>query len=468
MANFDNAFRQKRLADLLNSPDPESQAIVAQILGENNNETARLGNYPNPVGGGGDNANETARLGNYPAPQAPAGRDWYGEAKAKFDAERNSALSAQHLTGNTDQGITGGGGVSMAGFGAPQPQQPQPNPASMSGQPSELQPNSFRNNTTGKVTKLSDSQPMWAAQQNQPEVLQQITNQDGTISRILKMPAANGASAYTTFDKVYLPGMSPNDERQAKIDKANADIAHVKASTNQINTPQRAPSLTEVVDPTDPRRMIRIDSNIYRGGGAGSPGVVGVSGKEPSAAKREETVTSGLDSFNTQISALRRAYDTLNANGDIVNSDSAGVGNVLPRIQSSGLGQTVGGVFGTKSQDARAEIKGARNVLLATIKNATGMTSKDMDTNADIQRWMQSVTDPTNSYQANMAVLKNIEDFVAAKSNAITKLSPSQGQAPAARAVSMDEIMGAARASGKSVDQVLKDARAKGYQVKGL
>lgn len=222
-------------------PEPSGKADLlgrlsgAPFIGQNGfmGATPRFEDAPNF-------ANENAKLANYPAPQAPspAGRDWYGEAKAAFDAERNAALSSQRLTGNTDQGITGGGGTSMAGFGAQPAQSPQQSPAQSP--QAELQPNSFRNNTTGKVTKLSDTPPMWAGQsgQPQPEILQERMGfdkegkQDGTVERIIKMPAANGAAAYTTFSKVYMPGMSPNDKWQAEIDKTKADIRHTNTATD--------------------------------------------------------------------------------------------------------------------------------------------------------------------------------------------------------------------------------------------
>lgn len=41
------------------------------------------------------------------------------------------------------------------------------------------------------------------------------------------------------------------------------------------------PTLSEVVDPNDPTRMLRVDAKRYRGGSIGSPGVLGISGKMP-------------------------------------------------------------------------------------------------------------------------------------------------------------------------------------------
>lgn len=242
MSNFDNAFRQRVLADLMNSDDPESQAIVRQIQGENDNEARRLSNYALPQRAPHDAytepsyANEDARLRNYAQPQP----NYDNEARrlgnyppqqtiADLANPERDALNAK-LSGQFMRGDSSGQWQSQNTPFEPrqamqqQPEQPQ--------QRAELQPNSFRNERTGAVTQLSKTPPMWAGQQGQPEVLQSITNQDGTISRVLKMPAANGASAYTTFDKVYMPGRSPNDKAQADIEKKQADLRHVNTSTD--------------------------------------------------------------------------------------------------------------------------------------------------------------------------------------------------------------------------------------------
>jgi hypothetical protein len=60
-----------------------------------------------------------------------------------------------------------------------------------------------------------------------------------------------------------------------------------------------APTITEVVDPTNPGKMLRVDARVYRGGGPGSPGVVGESGKEPIV---------GVDLPQKEIQAREKAF----------------------------------------------------------------------------------------------------------------------------------------------------------------
>jgi hypothetical protein len=65
--------------------------------------------------------------------------------------------------------------------------------------------------------------------------------------------------------------------------------ANVQAQKIQIAQQSRppaqpvAPTVTQIVDPTNPKQMIAVDARRYQGGGVGSPGVIGVGGKEPGA-----------------------------------------------------------------------------------------------------------------------------------------------------------------------------------------
>lgn len=169
-----------------------------------------------------------------------------------------------------------------------------------------------------------------------------------------------------------------------------------------------APSLRDIVDPKDPKRLITVDVRRYRAGGSlGDPGVIGVAGKEPAAAKEEETRGTGAQSVTDQVVNLRSLYNQLNRGGGIVNTDEMiNVGNA---IQSSGLGQWTGRVFGTENQSIRNSIKQARPLLLQAIRKATGMTAKQMDSNVELQLYLSAATDPTLDYQANMMALDNLD-----------------------------------------------------------
>lgn len=64
-----------------------------------------------------------------------------------------------------------------------------------------------------------------------------------------------------------------------------------RAPVTNINN-QPAPTMSEIVDPTNPGQLIRVDARAYKGGGIGSPGVLGVSGKTPESASLGKALPS--------------------------------------------------------------------------------------------------------------------------------------------------------------------------------
>ena len=85
---------------------------------------------------------------------------------------------------------------------------------------------------------------------------------------------------------------------------------------------------------------------------------------------------------------------------------------MVARTRSSVLGQLAEGAVGTQAQTQRDRIASIRPGLVQSIAKATGMSAKQLDSNADVKLWMQTVTDPTSSYQANVAALNGLERFV--------------------------------------------------------
>jgi hypothetical protein len=191
-------------------------------------------------------------------------------------------------------------------------------------------------------------------------------------------------------------------------------------------------NLTEVNDPADPSKMLRVDARKYQGGSIGSPGVIGYSGKEPTAAKREEKAMEGRSGLSETLTNLRQKYQKLNELGGIASTARGGASNIASATQASGLGQATGRVFGTEAQKLRDEIKSARVMLLQDIKNATGMSAQQMNSNVELQTWLNAATDPSLIYESNLGILDAIEEkFLNAGKQAPAKPAGSQAkQAP--------------------------------------
>lgn len=194
-----------------------------------------------------------------------------------------------------------------------------------------------------------------------------------------------------------------------------------------------APTITQIVDPSDPNKMITIDARRYQGGGAGSPGVIGVSGKEPSAALRENKAEAGKTQLQNIIEDVRAHYDQLNQAGDIPSTQRGALSNIASSAQSSALGQFGGRVVGTESQRARENIKSSRLMLLNALKQATGKSAQELNSNVELKTNLDALSDPTQGYEAAMDILNKLEDvYVRGVAPAKARAAAPSTQTPAA------------------------------------
>ena len=232
------------------------------------------------------------------------------------------------------------------------------------------------------------------------------------------------------------------DLQSAKDEKERAQIrADAQLQVAQLMTESResiaklasslrqppAPSVTQIVDPTNPNQMISIDTRQYKGGGIGSLGVIGVSGKEPTAAVKETKATEGKTQLKDQIDDLRGAFTSLNEKKAITSTERGSVSNVLSYIQGSGVGQIGGKVLGTKEQAERNLINSSKQRIAQAIKNATGMSSQQLNSNFELKSMLDSLSDVSLGYEASMEILDRLErDYV--KGGGMKKETPPKKQ----------------------------------------
>lgn len=173
-----------------------------------------------------------------------------------------------------------------------------------------------------------------------------------------------------------------------------------------------APTITQIQDPTDPSRMITIDARRYQGGGVGSPGVIGATGKAAPAQAAAVKQEQGLSKSDDILTQLEIAYGQLKEKKAIPSEQTGVLRNVLSSVAASGPGQLVGRAVGTSAQTQRDIIQSSRNQLLLAIKDATGLSAQQLNSNMELQTWLSSLTDPTRSIEANEAILRNVRRFI--------------------------------------------------------
>jgi hypothetical protein len=212
------------------------------------------------------------------------------------------------------------------------------------------------------------------------------------------------------------------DSREA-MTKLMVDSRESMAKLSSSLRQPPAPSVTTIVDPTNPSQMISIDARQYKGGGIGSVGVIGVSGKESSAAVKENKATEGKDQLQNQLDDLRGAFTSLNEKKAITSTERGAVSNVLSYVQGSGVGQIGGKVLGTKEQKERNLINSSKQRISQAIKNATGMSSQQLNSNFELKSMLDSLSDVSLGYEASMEIIDRLErDYV--KGGGMNKETP--------------------------------------------
>jgi hypothetical protein len=188
-----------------------------------------------------------------------------------------------------------------------------------------------------------------------------------------------------------------------------------------------APTITSIVDPTNPNQMITIDARRYQGGGAGSPGVIGVAGKEPGAALRANKTEAGKTQLADDLDNLRTSFERLNEMRAIPSTGRNVVSNLMSATQASGVGQVLGRAGGTEEQVERDVINSARMRLVNSIKNATGMSAQQLNSNVELQTMLKSISDPGQSVEAALRIIDDIDNAYVKGSGTM----PKRGQKPA-------------------------------------
>jgi len=188
------------------------------------------------------------------------------------------------------------------------------------------------------------------------------------------------------------------------------DFVTTRAAAGRAPAQPVAPTITTIVDPLNPNQMITIDARRYQGGGAGSPGVIGVAGKEPGAALRQNKAEAGKTQLADDLDNLRSSFAELDRLRAIPSTERNAASNLMSATAASGVGQMLGRAGGSPEQVERDVINSARLRLVSSIKNATGMSSKSLDSNVELQTMLRSLSDPSQSVQAALRIIDDIDN----------------------------------------------------------
>lgn len=258
-----------------------------------------------------------------------------------------------------------------------------------------------------------------------------FTLQD-TAQGVVKVDKRTGQVSPVTLDGEPLlgagnvPSIRKLQMARDRLPPDSPDRAQIDAQIDALGR-GAAPTLTEVVDPNDPTRMLRVDARIYKGGGEGSAGVVGVSGKEPTAGRRVVVQEEGKSDFLTVLDQLRANFDQLNRLRAIQSTERGAMSNLGAAAAGSTAGQMVGRAIGTREQALRDEINSSRMQLMSALKKITGKSAQELNSNVELRLNLDAVSNVNQGYEAAMGILDNLEALY-------VRGKPTAGKPPAAPA----------------------------------
>ena len=129
------------------------------------------------------------------------------------------------------------------------------------------------------------------------------------------------------------------------------------------------------------------------------------------ADQKAQAQKGGEGTVGGVVADLRDKYTKLDADNGIVSTNNRVGTNLGAAFGSSGVGQFLNGAVGTKTQSSRDSIAMTRPLLLQAIMKATGMSAKQMDSNAELKLYLATATDPQKGLEANLEALDRIESL---------------------------------------------------------
>jgi hypothetical protein len=127
---------------------------------------------------------------------------------------------------------------------------------------------------------------------------------------------------------------------------------------------------------------------------------------ERTATRKADVAKKNVDEITNKIA---EKYAELNKLGGVPSTQRG----MLSNIQAYGAAVVpqAGRALGTQEQSLRDSIGQIRPLLMQAIKDATGMSAQQMNSNVELQLYLNSATSPDISLEANMAALNNLSNL---------------------------------------------------------
>jgi hypothetical protein len=111
------------------------------------------------------------------------------------------------------------------------------------------------------------------------------------------------------------------------------------------------------------------------------------------------------------IAEIQTSLDQLAKLGSAVRTGGEWYKNFPRFLSATPPGQLLGQAVGSKSQKERDDIASARRMLMSSISGMTGMSAKQIDSNAELKSLLDSLIDPTASYESQKTSVDTLSNM---------------------------------------------------------
>ena len=126
------------------------------------------------------------------------------------------------------------------------------------------------------------------------------------------------------------------------------------------------------------------------------------------AQEKAEKAAEGQLALGDTISTAETLVKDLAKMGGMTSTSKGPLANLVTSLQTGTVGQMAGRTFGTKEQAKRDELKSIRLQLLNAIKEATGMSAQQLNSNVELKTYLDSLGSEGMTKEANLAILDNL------------------------------------------------------------
>lgn len=191
--------------------------------------------------------------------------------------------------------------------------------------------------------------------------------------------------------------LSPGKQNEAALDFKRAQAKEVAANKIALNTADAA----------------TIEKVKYNGEIGKQLAVIATTAKlieekgEITPVKKKENAQKKVAG---SLASLTGHYLTLDSLGSIINVDKSTMSNVYAASEASDIGQFFGRVTGSESQSVRNSIKAQKPLLMNYIRQASEMGARGLDSEKELEFYLQAATDEKRDLQANIAAIAVLDE----------------------------------------------------------